>query len=43
MEVAISYRMVKETVSRKTLSPEMTWHVSRTPRRQRHLRDVVKK
>lgn len=27
LEVAISYRMVKETVSRKTLSPEMTWHV----------------
>ena len=43
MEVAISYRMVKEMVSRKILSPEMTWHVYRIPRRQRHLRHVVNK
>ena len=43
MEVAISYRMVKEMVSRKILSPEMTWHVYRILRRQRHLRHVVNK
>lgn len=37
-EVATSFRMVRETASRKALSPEMTWHVYRTPRRQCDLR-----
>lgn len=42
-EVATSFRMVRETASRKVLSPEMTWHVYRTPRRQCDFREVINK